>query len=267
MAATAMEVRYLYLRPAEVVRRREALPLAWLPLGVIEWHGQHNPLGLDTVKAEALLVEMARRMGGLVMPAVTWGDHRRIIAEVCFDPALNPWYAKLNLPDQTQAIERVMGVPLEILRREADRVERHGGWETWKALVVHVLFEIESLGFGCIAAYCGHGPLCGPFDQAVATYRGAGGRCEALRLEVPGGEDHAARCETSLMLALCPGLSDLSVLNASDQRPIGTVGEDPLTATAAFGRQMVDGFEAESRRRLAETWPGFSPRRGSGTGT
>jgi creatinine amidohydrolase len=265
MAETASEVRYLYLRPAEVVRRRKELALAWLPLGVIEWHGLHNPLGVDVVKTEAALVEMARRIGGLVMPPLSWGDYRREIAENCFDPEYLPWFAEQHLPDQTKTIERVMGVPVEKLRREAERMKRLGEWTVWKSMTVEILFEIESLGFRCIAGYCGHGPLNGPFAETVAAYGEAGGTCEVVSVDFPSGEDHAALRETSLMLALCPGLSDLGELEASGKRTIGTVGEDPLKATAELGRQMVDEFESESRRRLGEKWAGFSAAGAKGT--
>lgn len=257
MAKAVPEVRYIYLRPAEVVRRRRELPLAWLPLGVIEWHGLHNPFGVDIVKAEAALCHAARRIGGLVMPPLCWGDHRRDIAEVAFNPAKSPWYPQ-HLPDQTEAIARETGVPVEMLQREADRMIRQGGWDAWKAVAVHVLYEIESMGFGCIAAYCGHGPLTEPFQQAVATYRAGGGACQVIPLDFPGGEDHAALRETSLMLALCPGLSDLAELDASGSRTIGTLGDDPRKASAELGWQMVGEFEAEARRRLAK-WSAFPP--------
>lgn len=45
------EVRYELLRPAQVVARRTACPLAYLPIGGIEWHGPQNPLGLDGLLA------------------------------------------------------------------------------------------------------------------------------------------------------------------------------------------------------------------------
>ena len=46
-------VRYERLRPAQIVARREACPVAYLPIGTIEWHGEHNPVGLDTSSAPA----------------------------------------------------------------------------------------------------------------------------------------------------------------------------------------------------------------------
>ena len=42
-------VRYERLRPAQIVARREACPVAYLPIGTIEWHGGHNPAALYTL--------------------------------------------------------------------------------------------------------------------------------------------------------------------------------------------------------------------------
>ena len=47
-------VQYERLRPGQVVKRRKACPVAYLPIGTIEWHGVHNPVGLDTLKIDVL---------------------------------------------------------------------------------------------------------------------------------------------------------------------------------------------------------------------
>ena len=44
---------------------RERCPVAYLPLGTLEWHGLHNPVGLDALKAHALAVRCARSGGGV----------------------------------------------------------------------------------------------------------------------------------------------------------------------------------------------------------
>jgi creatinine amidohydrolase len=251
MPESAEEVRYAYLRPAQVVERRKALPLAWLPLGVLEWHGPQNPLGLDALKAEAILCHAARLLGGLVMPALFWGDHRRALAEVAFDPAVSEWFPR-DVPDQTAAISRRMELPKESLLREADRLDRAGGWRVWTELVTNVLFQIESLGFACVAAYAGHAPLRKPLEEAAAAHARQGGKARVVYLDIPGGEDHAARKETSLMLALCPDLCDLRELDVSKQSHIGMLGEDPLKASAEFGWQLVREFVAAARGKLAE---------------
>ncbi|NRA36904.1 MAG: creatininase family protein [Planctomycetes bacterium] len=78
-------VEYSKLRPKEVVARRTEMPIAYLGLGVLEWHGKHNPLGLDGEKAHLVLCELAKRLGGLVMPPIFWCDHRQSLAELSFN--------------------------------------------------------------------------------------------------------------------------------------------------------------------------------------
>jgi hypothetical protein len=46
--------------PQSFAQAFEALPVVFLPLGTVEWHGEHNALGLDSLKAHALCVNAAR---------------------------------------------------------------------------------------------------------------------------------------------------------------------------------------------------------------
>lgn len=41
------KVLYEELCPAEFQERLQACPVAYLPLGTLEWHGPHLPLGAD----------------------------------------------------------------------------------------------------------------------------------------------------------------------------------------------------------------------------
>lgn len=63
-------VQMQFLRPAQFEEAARALPVAYVPLGLIEWHGPHLPLGTDALKAHALLVKCAEKYGGLVYPPV-----------------------------------------------------------------------------------------------------------------------------------------------------------------------------------------------------
>ena len=64
------EVRIQYLRPGELLHILEKFPVAYQPVGTIEWHGRQNPLGCDAIKAERLCAQAARLTGGAVMPPV-----------------------------------------------------------------------------------------------------------------------------------------------------------------------------------------------------
>lgn len=66
-------VQWERMLPAEYRAAVAALPVVFLPLGTVEWHGEHNALGLDSLKAHALCIEAARRAGGGVVHPPVYG--------------------------------------------------------------------------------------------------------------------------------------------------------------------------------------------------
>lgn len=66
-------VQWERMLPAEFRAAVEACPVVFLPLGTVEWHGEHNALGLDSLKAHALCVKAARQSGGVVHPPLYGG--------------------------------------------------------------------------------------------------------------------------------------------------------------------------------------------------
>lgn len=54
--------------PWEIAREIAAMPLGYLPLGTLEWHGEHNAVGLDGIKAQAVCIRAAGISGGVVLP-------------------------------------------------------------------------------------------------------------------------------------------------------------------------------------------------------
>ncbi len=53
------EVRLEYMRPEQIDAARARQPTIYLPFGALEWHGYHNPVGLDGLKAHEQLVGLA----------------------------------------------------------------------------------------------------------------------------------------------------------------------------------------------------------------
>ncbi len=245
-------MRYAELRPRRLVELREAHPVAWLALGILEWHGLHNPLGLDGVKANAVLEYIAERLGGVVMPPLFWGDDRSAIAEVVFDQKVSAWLPP-GTGDHVAGICEAMRLSRARLEQEAARSRRAGGMRLWQELLVHTLFEIESLGFSTIVPYPGHYPLMQPLEQALESYRAEGGKAAVhpLKDQDAGVGDHAARVETSLLLRLRPDLVDLGELRAGAAMHLGVLGDDPLSATAEYGDQILQKLLEVCRARLA----------------
>src|SRR5437867_258873 len=67
-------VEYELMRPPEIAQARARLPLAFIPIGPLEWHGPHLPMGMDGLHAHTVAVEVARRVGGVVLPTYYLGS-------------------------------------------------------------------------------------------------------------------------------------------------------------------------------------------------
>jgi creatinine amidohydrolase len=51
-------------------------PVAYWPLGLVEWHGPHLPFGVDAFNAEAVAFRAAEEGGGLLFPTTYLGTER-----------------------------------------------------------------------------------------------------------------------------------------------------------------------------------------------
>ena len=60
------------LFPAELEHRLVERPLVILPFGTIEWHSYHLPIGLDSLKAQALCERIAERSSAVLGPLTPW---------------------------------------------------------------------------------------------------------------------------------------------------------------------------------------------------
>ncbi len=69
-------VRFELLRPGEIVAERERFPVVFQPIGPLEWHGPHLPLGVDPLHAQEVATRTAQAVGGVVMPTLYWGAER-----------------------------------------------------------------------------------------------------------------------------------------------------------------------------------------------
>lgn len=68
-----INVQWERMLPYEFRTSIQQLPVVFLPLGTVEWHGEHNALGLDAVKAHALCINAAQKSGGGVVHPPVYG--------------------------------------------------------------------------------------------------------------------------------------------------------------------------------------------------
>lgn len=232
-----MEVRYERLRPDQIVPRRQACPVAWLPIGTIEWHGTHNPVGLDTLKIHTLLIHCAQRTGGLVFPPLYYGENR--------EQALMEAMA-----DDREAIAAHMGLPAENFAPGYMYQSPAEQNTNYHHLLLHIYHEIQSLGFKLLVVGAGHYPLldharaaASIFHQTRRTEKRMLVWCftgyELVRDRFSPAGDHAGKWETSMLLALDPGLTDLSRLPPKGAKLVGTSDNGVREASAAWGEEII----------------------------
>jgi creatinine amidohydrolase len=246
------KVCYEEMLPHEAVAARTEKPVAYLPIGTIEWHGLHNAIGLDTLKVKSLCALAAEAGGGVVMPPLWWGEHREI------------QLMEVN-PDWGEAVADSMKLPRENFKRGymgGKTIEEQAHF--YNDLLFHTYHQIASLGFKAIVILCGHYPLRVYADFTSAIFmRESPVRISAVTENLlldsaefgnqPG--DHAGKLETSLMMALYPDLVDISRLPKSPYASIvGVLGEDPRQASLEFGKkavqQITEGLVAKANDLL-----------------
>lgn len=239
------EVRYERLLPHEIVAARQARPVAYLPLGGLEWHGEHMAVGNDALKAHRLCMLAARRGGGLAMPILWYGEPR--VAHLM----------EANAADKADIIDAMKLHRMDFaVDKDANPFGMSGEEqaEFYQKLVMHTLIQLTTLGFKAIVILTGHYPLYDWVHPVVEAFNESHSSCRAFvgiefhfDIEAVGenkvGGDHAAKWETSYLMALMPECVDMSVyLDKLPEEPlIGVDGEDPrVHASKEIGRAACE---------------------------
>jgi creatinine amidohydrolase len=181
------EVRLERMRPEQVEARKAQRPAIYVTCGSVEWHGYHNAVGLDTLKAHEQLVGLAARAGGVVYPPIFLGS----------GGGHTEWPSSFMV-----SAEPMVQVLADLLQ------------------------GFERDGYRQVIILSGHYPnLYEYMRPAVERYAAAGGKMRILALienQAPGVKgDHAAKEETSFMLYLHPDLVDFDRLQQGPQDDIG----------------------------------------------
>ena len=234
------EVRYHMLRPAQIVARRHEYPVVYIPLGTLDWHGVHNPVGADTLQADGLAVLCAQKGGGLVFPPLYFGESRLegLMEANASDRDLIA--QEMDLPADNFAPQRHPFTPME-------QALNYG------KLLIHILAEAESLGFEVGVLVAGHYPLIDHARAAVMQFnqmRSAKPRpmlawafVDYLLVsdQYDCAGDHAGGWETSHLMALHPETVDLSLLPPKGEHIVGAGGRmAPQDSTAEFGEEILE---------------------------
>src|SRR3954471_9942268 len=65
--------RYESMRPRELSLAIKSRPVAYLPVGPLEWHGEHLAFGADPLRAGRVLEMVWKKSGGVLLPTLFIG--------------------------------------------------------------------------------------------------------------------------------------------------------------------------------------------------
>jgi creatinine amidohydrolase len=201
-----------------------------VPIGSTEQHGPHLPIGTDSAVAFALSERLAAARPDVIVAPVL--PYGSAGEHAAFPGTLSIGAAALEM------------VIVELVR-SAD-------------------------AFAGVVLVSGHGGNARPLAAAASTLHSEGRQVLAWSPRIAGGDAHAGRTETSLMLALAPDSVRLGAAEPGDLRPLASVmGElrrggvasvspngvlgDPTGATAEEGRRLLEILAADLVTAV-DTW-------------
>jgi len=228
------KVLYAELTPHEFRDRLAAAPIAYLPLGTLEWHGEHLPIGSDGLQSAGFFTGLAREAGGIVLPMLFLGPDRM---------------EKVD-GKELYGMDTLGEGMAEGKRYKNQQLAGSAYWvpeETFRMIIEATLKQLSRAGFKIVVAH-GHGPSTGFFQKNAGRWKEKFGletfTCWGSEYDRKGmgiQVDHAAMNETSLVMALRPELVQMERLPKDPNSwPVGVGGKDPRElASAELGHEIL----------------------------
>jgi len=229
---TYEKVLYEELTPAEFSDRLGDCPVAYLPLGTLEWHSYHLPLGSDGLQSQEFFKRLATETGGIVLPMLFLGPD--------LDTVLNDheFYGM----DLAKTFSDQCAYDIQQLQGSAYWVSD----STFDMMMNGMMKQLSRAGFKIVIAH-GHGPstnYIGAHSQEfkdkynLTVMNCFGNDSSNLCLQC----DHAGANETSIMMHVRPELVKMQNLPRDKAIwPLGMLGDDPRTkANSKYGKEIID---------------------------
>ncbi|MBI2719814.1 MAG: creatininase family protein [Rhizobiales bacterium] len=249
-------MRYEMMLPQQI---RSAIAENWpvvLPLGVLEYHGEHMAVGMDTLAVVKCLELIEAETQLVILPAFYYGASSYVVeapegkgsvhvdaenllplAKDMFNGLLRVGFRNIHAFIHHQTENFAAGMPTDLAFRFAGRqaifgfLERERGEGWWGSEGMADYYAQQAKGgdpFNWIKVH----PLMSP--EIIAQYP----------------FDHAGKGETSLMLALCPEAVDMAKFSSREWYV-----RDAPQASASLGSKGRDLILARMRRILMDRPP------------
>jgi len=235
------KVLYEELTPAEFSERMAACPVAYLPLGTLEWHSYHLPLGSDGIQSQEFFKKLASEVGGIVLPMLFLGPD----LDTTIDN--NEYYGM----DLAKTFSNQGNYDIQQLPGSAYWVSD----STFDVLINGIMKQLSRAGFKIVIAH-GHGPSTNYIGSNAQEFKDKydlkvmncwNNDSSSLCLQC----DHAGANETSIMMAVRPDLVKMDNLPKDLATwPVGMLGNDPRTeGSSKYGKAIID-FEVKKMARI-----------------
>ncbi|MDK2982062.1 MAG: creatinine amidohydrolase [Chloroflexota bacterium] len=213
-------------------------PLILIPVGTIEWHSSHLPLGVDTLITESVCEDISRGTGVVVAPTLSCGISRNLQPEAGYFGTVD-----------TVAESTLANLIAELLRGYAKM-----GFK--KAILMSGHFENEhyaAIKAGIEQVTEVQGIFMMPPDFCEEYIEDLGD----VSLTWPYASDHAAEWETSMMLHYYPELVDMDAAPEAVELPMEGIPSYirkryPRRATREYGQKLVDAILPNGIKKINE---------------
>jgi len=221
------KVRYELMLGREATQRIREYPVAYLPIGCLERHGDHLPMGLDVIKAHGISCVVAQAIGGLVFP-----------------------------PHFYSGIHRLDDSTMQRFTREWGNLYTDN---TAKDHLMEIVERLVSMNIKVLVLYSGHYPASQiDMIREIADEYNSKGKITIIpftEIDCLEKGDHAGISETSLMLYLDRNLVDMTRIGEVNYRDHGwSELNTPEKATASKGetdiQSIIEYFNAKIKQSL-----------------
>jgi len=194
-------------------------PIVFLPIGAVEAHGPHLPLGTDTFQPEFVVNAVCERVGGLIAPTINYGQHS----------------STRNLPGTIDiSFDTLRALIMDIL----DALRRNGVRK-----VVVISGHFGSVHRAAVKLACERAARQGMRVMFLSDYELAELRASAVSGGLPDG--HGGALETSRMMDIRPDL-------VAEARTAGEFVSMDFMVRADPERCLPQGFGGDARMATPE---------------